>query len=43
MFLVKCGEDEYVVDSWDEIQQLFNETVWALGAVDAKIEISYLQ
>lgn len=40
MFEVICSDGEkFVFDSFKEIEEFFNEVVWAEGAEDAKITI----
>jgi len=41
MFEVKCGEETFVLDSWTEVEKMWNEIVWAVGAVDAEITVRY--
>ena len=31
----------FVFDTWEEISHFFNEVVWAVGAVDARVSIRF--
>ena len=41
MFEVKCGENTFVLESWVEVEEMWEEIVWALGAEDAEITVKY--
>jgi hypothetical protein len=41
MYIVKCGEDTFVLDSWDEVTEIWREIVMADGAEDAEMTVRF--
>jgi hypothetical protein len=42
MYELKCGEDVFVVDSWSEVREMWEEIVMALGAEDAEMSVRFV-
>ena len=41
MFEIKSGEDVFVVESWTEVEKMWNEIVMAEGAEDAEMSVRF--